>query len=264
LIALGDDISPPSAIKYRVYAATASGGQNFASATAETSPGAIRATLRGLQGGTRYWLVVRAVDQAGREDLNRFEVEAETYDMIAAPTVEVTLRNLSAIAPGATLRLGSTGADVRRLQDALRDHGFFSGTTDGTFGSTTDTAVRRFQTARSLVSDGVVGPNTWAALGAIRPGQQVRCVASLRNTSGQTLRMTGYAVIQAPNGTMSRVGNTRTVDVGPSATVDHSVTVDVGAGAAPGRYTLTIVFRSASGTLDMDSTTFTVAPGVSP
>jgi hypothetical protein len=264
-VAAGDDVSPPSAIRYRVFAATASGGQDLGTATVETSPGALRATLRGLSPGTRYWFVVRAVDQAGREDGNRFEVEAETYDVLAAPTVEVTLRNPSATAAtGPTLRLGATGADVRRLQDALRRHGFFSGTTDGAFGSATDTAVRRFQTARGLSSDGVVGANTWAALAAVRAGEQVRCVASLRNASGQTLRLTGYAVIQTPDGTMSRVGNTRTVDVGPAATVDHAVTVDVGAGAAPGRYTLTIVFRSATGTLDLDSTTFTVAPGVSP
>jgi chitosanase len=58
------------------------------------------------------------------------------------------------------------GGDVAEVQRALADR--LSGLqlqADGIFGSDTDRAVRQFQTARGLKSDGVVGPATRAALG---------------------------------------------------------------------------------------------------
>ena len=60
-----------------------------------------------------------------------------------------------------TLRRGSTGNAVRALQTAL-------GITpaDGIFGGGTEAAVRTFQRAKSMVPDGIVGPNTWAVLPA--------------------------------------------------------------------------------------------------
>ncbi len=35
---------------------------------------------------------------------------------------------------------------------------------DGIFGSGTETAAKAFQTSVNLVADGVIGPETWAAL----------------------------------------------------------------------------------------------------
>jgi metacaspase-1 len=63
-----------------------------------------------------------------------------------------------------TLRRGSRGPDVVRLQQQLSAAGFDPGAADGIFGGRTDAAVRSFQTARGLVADGIVGPKTWAAL----------------------------------------------------------------------------------------------------
>jgi peptidoglycan hydrolase-like protein with peptidoglycan-binding domain len=63
-----------------------------------------------------------------------------------------------------TIRQGSTGDVVRRLQRALSrstDRGL---TVDGVFGWQTESGVVEFQKAESLVSDGVVGPLTWSAL----------------------------------------------------------------------------------------------------
>jgi peptidoglycan hydrolase-like protein with peptidoglycan-binding domain len=62
------------------------------------------------------------------------------------------------------LRLGSRGDDVAALQQILSDLGFSPGPIDGVFGRLTDAAVRAFQTAHGLVADGIVGPQTRAAL----------------------------------------------------------------------------------------------------
>lgn len=61
------------------------------------------------------------------------------------------------------LRRGSDGDAVEILQVRLRLHGFPL-TLDGDFGAATELAVRAFQTRAGLVADGVVGPQSWAAL----------------------------------------------------------------------------------------------------
>jgi len=64
------------------------------------------------------------------------------------------------------LRRGAKGEDVKQLQTRLRSHGFPTLAVDGDFGPATEAAVRHFQSERKLVVDGIVGPQTWAALGA--------------------------------------------------------------------------------------------------
>ena len=56
-----------------------------------------------------------------------------------------------------SLRYGETGEGVECLQTALIDEGIYDGPADGVFDSTTDSAVRAFQTAENLYVDGVVG-----------------------------------------------------------------------------------------------------------
>ncbi|HEX6352574.1 glycoside hydrolase domain-containing protein [Actinophytocola sp.] len=67
-----------------------------------------------------------------------------------------------------TLRQGSSGTAVRRLQRALIAALGSALTIDGAFGPNTETAVRGYQTSRALGVDGVVGPATWGALQAGR------------------------------------------------------------------------------------------------
>ncbi len=67
-------------------------------------------------------------------------------------------------APTATLTPGDTGPQVKLLQRALNALGYSVGKPDGDFGPVTKTAVEKFQLAKGLAADGVVGPQTLAAL----------------------------------------------------------------------------------------------------
>ncbi|MDJ0962420.1 MAG: peptidoglycan-binding domain-containing protein [Acidimicrobiia bacterium] len=63
------------------------------------------------------------------------------------------------------LRNGSSGDEVRQLQDDLALLGFDPGPIDGAFGPKTEAAVRAFQeSVDSLGADGIVGPKTAASL----------------------------------------------------------------------------------------------------
>ena len=66
------------------------------------------------------------------------------------------------------LKKGMSGADVRFVKDALFSLGFYNSKikqiTNSTFGADTYVAVCKFQRAKGLEDDGVVGPQTWAAL----------------------------------------------------------------------------------------------------
>ena len=66
------------------------------------------------------------------------------------------------------VQAGSEGEWVRKLQRALNEAGYELDV-DGIFGDATDEAVRDFQDENDLDVDGVVGPNTWAALGVDVP-----------------------------------------------------------------------------------------------
>lgn len=68
-------------------------------------------------------------------------------------------------AAGELLRYGSRGESVRQVQSRLNGLGYWCGTADGIFGVNTRSAVRRFQSAKGLSVDGIVGPKTYSALG---------------------------------------------------------------------------------------------------
>lgn len=64
----------------------------------------------------------------------------------------------------AILDRGSSGWEVVEAQCLLRRHGFGAGAPDGAYGDGTKAAVKRFQRARGLVDDRLVGPDTWGEL----------------------------------------------------------------------------------------------------
>ncbi len=79
-----------------------------------------------------------------------------------APTAEPTPAPTAKAAR--TLKKGSTGEDVKKLQQALIDLGYLSDTADGTFGAKTQDAVTLFQAVNGLDADGLAGAKTQALL----------------------------------------------------------------------------------------------------
>ena len=58
------------------------------------------------------------------------------------------------------LELGSSGEDVKRLQERLTEFDFYDGEITGEFDEKTEEAVIRFQEAEGLAPDGFVGVMT--------------------------------------------------------------------------------------------------------
>jgi hypothetical protein len=86
----------------------------------------------------------------------RYYNDADDWDLDDFPVAEQP--NAPPTSPHPTLRVGDRGDDVRRLQQLLDI------TDDGEFGRETRLRVKKFQVAHNLVSDGVVGPQTWRIL----------------------------------------------------------------------------------------------------
>ncbi|MGI6778922.1 MAG: M14 family metallopeptidase [Acetivibrionales bacterium] len=91
-----------------------------------------------------------------------------------------------------TLRIGSTGPNVKLIQSLLARIGYNPGPVDGIFGEQTRQAVIQFQRDNGLIPDGIVGPNTWNIFGrfligydtyTIRPGDTLYNIAGRYYTS---------------------------------------------------------------------------------
>jgi hypothetical protein len=84
----------------------------------------------------------------------------------------IAVQSIGAWAPGPvrapTLALSDPpmrGCAVLELQTMLNNRDFDAGPVDGIYGPATEAAVRAFQQANNLTVDGIVGPDTWDALG---------------------------------------------------------------------------------------------------
>ncbi|USK67042.1 NlpC/P60 family protein [Peribacillus frigoritolerans] len=64
-----------------------------------------------------------------------------------------------------TLKSGMTHTDVKQLQENLKKKGYFNTDTTTYFGTITKSSVVKFQKSKGLKADGIVGPNTFKALG---------------------------------------------------------------------------------------------------
>lgn len=89
---------------------------------------------------------------------------------MAAALVTFALFLAFAQADAAVVAWGDKGEQVTKIQQKLKQYGYFSGSTDGVFGKQTYDAVVWFQRKNGLKVDGVVGQSTADALGVTLAG----------------------------------------------------------------------------------------------
>ena len=91
---------------------------------------------------------------AGEQTLNLlYSAQAQTF--VPTPTPSPTPSMLSS---------GSTGDEVKRMQQRLKELGFYTGEIDGDFGKGTKNAVMLFQKQHELEADGIAGSMTLTKL----------------------------------------------------------------------------------------------------
>ena len=84
---------------------------------------------------------------------------------------------------------GSSGSDVRKLQEILNGKGY-NLSVDGQFGAKTKSAVRDYQSKNGLSVDGIVGVNTWGKLTSDSSSSQTPATSS--NTKSNLLGVSDY------------------------------------------------------------------------
>ena len=84
---------------------------------------------------------------------------------LAALYVAASLTLFFPARAAAVLEVGSSGANVTKVQKKLIQFGYLDGEADGRYGEKTRDAVKWFQRRNGLTVDGRVGPATAAALG---------------------------------------------------------------------------------------------------
>ena len=90
----------------------------------------------------------------------------ELYDIVPLGT-EVKITGITFT--GRTLYLGvQPGEDVRSVQEILQELGYYGGPLDAVYDEEVRDAVLELQKDYGLISDGVVGPNTYEVLGKLR------------------------------------------------------------------------------------------------
>lgn len=87
-----------------------------------------------------------------------------------------------------TVKQGSRGETVKKIQQKLKRWGYYSGAVDGIFGAQTRKAVVLFQKRNGLVADGIVGNKTFQALGI-----PVSSSSSNSSSSSSNSSVNGYS-----------------------------------------------------------------------
>ncbi|MFZ5596706.1 MAG: spore cortex-lytic enzyme [Bacillota bacterium] len=99
------------------------------------------------------------------------KTKRKIFIMLTVLAVAAIVALLGGYASGQDRNLywGSSGPDVTKVQALLNKWGYYHGPVDGYYSGQTFNAVKEFQRNNGLAVDGVVGPDTWAALGITTP-----------------------------------------------------------------------------------------------
>lgn len=103
--------------------------------------------------------------------------------MLTALVVALAVVSKDADAQGKTIYWGNSGNDVTIVQTKLKNWGYYNGPVDGYYSAETFQAVKNFQAKNGLNADGVVGAQTWAALGYNVASSQPQQPAPPRDTT---------------------------------------------------------------------------------
>ncbi len=95
-----------------------------------------------------------------------------------------------------TLRWGDTGAAVKKLQEALKNRGYYSGKIDSTYGSGVYAAVKAFQKQAGLKVDGVAGPATQMLLFNTNASSNDTSTTLKKGSTGTKVRNLQYVLYE--------------------------------------------------------------------
>ena len=75
--------------------------------------------------------------------------------------------------PDMPVKRGMYGDEVSKLQNKLKEYGYYKDPVDGRFGANTLSAVIQFQIDAGLAADGIVGNSTWESLKNFRGASSI-------------------------------------------------------------------------------------------
>ena len=129
-----------------------------------------------------------------------------------------------------TLSDGSEGEQVRRLQQRLKDLGYYTGSVDGRYGSGTQAAVMAFQLRNSLTVDGKAGPATQRLL--YGSSASITYSAMQMGDDGTAVRNLQYTLYELGyyDGSIDGVYGQTTSDAVRAFQIQNRLTVDGKAG----------------------------------
>ncbi|MCF0130891.1 MAG: peptidoglycan-binding protein [Pseudobutyrivibrio sp.] len=147
-----------------------------------------------LYGETDIYVSANKTDDLDKK--SAFDTEVTTWEEepvkleLSSDRVLAKSVMLTASAATKTLKVGSSGTDVKNLQTNLNYLGYNAGTCDGKYGNGTKNAVISFQKTYGLSADGIAGANTLNAIstavtkkknGILAKGQIGTDVTNLQN-----------------------------------------------------------------------------------
>lgn len=98
---------------------------------------------------------------------DKYEEQDKSLSLAANKAVSIKQSIIAPLAANSsypTIRQGSSGEYVKKVQEELKELGYYQGATNGEFDEKTEAAVRAYQVANNLAKDGIVGVHTCGKL----------------------------------------------------------------------------------------------------